>query len=86
MGKLYTINSEYLEQLLDSCSRSLVGKLLKRHEICSNPTILKSETKELIYEAYRELKSLLEAHQYGFEQSQFVFKSPNQLKGKDNHE
>ena len=72
-AKLYTINSEYLEQLLDTSSRSLVGKLLKRHEICSNPAILKSETKELIYENYRDLKALLDAHQYGYEMSVFEF-------------
>lgn len=74
-AKLYTINSEYLEQLVDTIGRTLVGKVLKRHEICSNPAILKSETKELIYEEMRTLKSLLEAHQYGYEMSVFEFKT-----------
>jgi len=74
MAKLYTINQDYLEQLLDVHSRTLVGKLLKRHEICSNPVILKSETKELVYESFRDLKTLLEAHQYGYEMSVFEFK------------
>jgi len=73
MGKLYTINSDYLEQLLSVVGRTLVGKVLKRHEICSNPTILKSETKELIYEEMRNFKALLEAHQYGYEMSVFEF-------------
>jgi hypothetical protein len=72
-AKLYTINSEYLEQLLSTQGRALVGKLLKRHEICSDPTILKSETKELVYESFREFKALLEAHQYGYEMSVFEF-------------
>jgi hypothetical protein len=80
MGKIYTINSDYLEQLLDVIGRTLVGKILKRHEICSNPALLKSEIKELIYEEMRNFRALLEAHQYGYEMSVFEFKNKNQKK------
>jgi hypothetical protein len=74
MGKEYIISQEYFERLLDENSRRLVGKVLKRYEICPNPSILKSEIKELIYENYREMKNVVEAHQQGYEQKVWTFK------------
>jgi len=73
MSKEYTINEDYLNQIVDLCSRGLVGKVCKRFEISSNPTELKSQTKELIYEEFRKLKDLIDAHQNGWELSEFKF-------------
>jgi len=73
MGKVYSISQEYFDQLLDESSRRMVGKILKRYEICPDPTILKSEIKETIYETTRELKALIEAHQFGYEQNVWKF-------------
>jgi septin family protein len=82
MGKEYIISKEYLAELIDISSRNLVGKVCKRFELSTNLSDIKNQTKELIYEQFREFNRLLEAHQYGFEQSTFVFKS-NDKKGKE---
>lgn len=81
MAKEYKINEDYLNQIIDSCSRGLVGKVCKRFEISTNPTELKSQTKELIYEEFRKFKDLIDAHQYGWEMSEFRFTTK---KGKEN--
>ena len=69
------IGEEYLTEILDFVGRSLVGKVLKRHEIIENRDILKAEIKELIYEEIRNLKNLILAHDKGLQITQFNFKS-----------
>jgi len=73
MEKKYEISSVYLKEIVDQSARTLVGKICKRFEICDNPTTLKSEVKELIYENFRDMMSLLDAHQYGYEQKVWKF-------------
>ena len=69
------ISEDYLKELLDYVSRSLVGKLLKRFEIIDNKEIIKNESKELVYEQFRELRDLIIAHNKGLSEiSQFQFK------------
>jgi hypothetical protein len=80
--KEYRISEEYLNELLDYCGRSLVGKLLKRLDIFSDLTIVKKEAKEIIYEEMRALRDLLHAYQMGFEITQYRLQ--NRENTKDN--
>jgi len=59
------LTAKFLNDIIDTCSRTTVGKILKRIDIFGDKDILKKEGKELIYEEYRTLKSLLEAHSNG---------------------
>ena len=59
------LTAKFLNEILDTCSRTTVGKILKRIDIFDNTEVLKKEIKELIYEEYRTLKALLEAHSNG---------------------
>lgn len=63
--KEFKISEKHLEELLSYIGRSLTGKLMKRFEIIENKDILKSETKELVYEEIRHLRDLIESHQFG---------------------
>lgn len=69
-----TLTEDYLQQVIDNVSASLVGKLLKRFEIIENKSILKSEARELIYEEFRHLRDILLAYEVGLEISIFKFK------------
>ena len=75
MSKDLKISSEYLEELIDYVSSSLVGKVLKRFEILENKNIIKSDCRELIYEQFRQLRDLILAHNKGLDITQFKFKS-----------
>ena len=59
------LTAKFLNEIIDTCSRTTVGKILKRVDIFDDKDVLKKEVKELIYEEYRTLKSLLEAHSNG---------------------
>ena len=74
MNKVYIISESYLDELIESNSKDLVGKLLKRLELSSNLPEIKLQQKNLVYEQYRGFKALLTAHQNGFEQSNWLFK------------
>jgi len=70
------IEAEYLKELLDYESRSLVGKIMKRHEILgSTDNKLKAFEKELVYEEFRQLFSLIVAAGKGSYKKVFNFKS-----------
>ena len=73
MDKVFIISESYLDELIESNSKDLVGKLLKRLELSSNLPEIKLQQKNLVYEQYRSFKALLSAHQNGVEQSQWVF-------------
>jgi len=73
---LLNISDEYLKELLDYISRSLVGKILKRFEILDNKDAIKKASRELVYEELRNLHKLIEAHTKGLNISQFKFKKP----------
>jgi len=68
------ISSDYLQELIDYCGRSLAGKLLKRFEIIEDRNVLKSEAKELIYEQFRQMRDLIVAHAKGLDITEFNFK------------
>ena len=68
------LRHEYLLEVLEHESKSLVGKVCKRFEIIDNHSILKSEVKELIYEEMRHIRDLLLAGGRGLEQKIFTFK------------
>lgn len=68
------MNHEYLLELLDYESKTLVGKICKRFEIIENKAILKSDIKELIYEEFRHVRDLLLAAGRGLEQRVFIQK------------
>jgi len=61
----YEVSREYLKQIEDLCSRTLVGKVCKRFEIIEDKELLKKEIKELIYESFRGFKELVEAYSTG---------------------
>ena len=55
----YIITENHLKEIIDKCSKSLVGKVMKRFEILKSKEDIKKDTKELIYEAFREAKALI---------------------------
>ena len=54
-----------LERYLDEQSRCLCGMVLKRFELHDDKNTIKKETRELIYESFRNLKVLLLAYNSG---------------------
>ena len=65
MDEHLEISEAYLDQALKNTASSLVGEVMKRFEILENKDDIKYDTKELIYEKFRELKSVLKAFNYG---------------------
>ena len=76
MGRIFQIEEDYLKELIDYTGKALVGKILKRFEIIENRDIIKSDTKELVYEEFRMLRDLIIAHNRGLNITQFNFKKP----------
>ena len=74
MGRIFQIEEDYLKELIDYAGKALVGKILKRFEIIENRDIIKSDTKELVYEEFRSLRDLIIAHNRGLNITQFNFK------------
>jgi hypothetical protein len=80
VSKDITIDENYLKELIDFVGSSTCGKIMKRHEILQgNSEAIKLDTKELIYEGFRELRSLIIAQNMGREITIFKFrkKQPN---------
>lgn len=69
--EILRIESDYLKELLDYMSKSMVGKLLKRFEILEDKDAIKAEAKELVYEEFRQLRDLMYAHNRGMNITQF---------------
>ena len=70
------LTAKFLTDIIDSCSRTTVGKILKRIDLFDDKDTLKKDCKELIYEEYRALKALLEAHSNGVLSTKIIeFKS-----------
>ena len=65
MDEYLEISEAYLDRTLKNTASSLVGEVMKRFEILENKDDIKSDTKELIYEKFRELKSVLKAFNCG---------------------
>jgi len=57
--KKYEISEDYLDELIDKSSKSLVGRIMKRFEIFEDKKIIKASIKELVYENYRTLKEYI---------------------------
>ena len=76
------VNFKYLNQVLNFCGSSLVGKVMKRFEIVNDKDTLKKEVRELIYEDLRQMKEILVGYAYGKEIKQFTFKLPTSLEKK----
>ena len=80
MSKELNIQEDYLKELIDYVGSSTVGKIMKRHEILNGRVdLVKLETKELIYEGFRELRDLIIAHDSGRNITIFKFKPKNHL-------
>lgn len=79
MGKVLKISENYLQELIDYTSKSLVGKLLKRFEIIEDKNVIKKDAKELIYEEFRQLRDLIKAHNEGRDLTQIKFKTKENL-------
>ncbi len=75
MEELYQVNSVFLDGLIERMSRQTVGKILKRHEVIEDKDTLKKEVRELIYEEYRALKSLIEVHANSLSFTHITFKN-----------
>ena len=70
------LTNSFLDKIVGDSSRSTVGKILKRVDLFEDKEVLKKDIKELIYEEYRSLKALLEAHSDGLLDTRIVtFKS-----------
>lgn len=61
-----TIEIKYIEELISSKSKELVGKVMKRFEIGSDSEQIKREVKELVYEEFRDLQTNILSFYYGF--------------------
>ena len=59
---LMEVSLYLIDEILEKSSRIMVGKVLKRIDICSDSDILKKTVKELVYEEFRSVKSLIELH------------------------
>lgn len=68
------IPEQSLDFIIESTSKKLVGKAMKRFEIHDNVVVLKKEIRELLYEGLRDLKDLLIASGYGLDPTAFEFK------------
>lgn len=63
--KYYTITEEFVEKVFNHASKALVGKIMKRFELFDDKNAIKKAVKELIYENYRDVKTLLKSFSYG---------------------
>ena len=59
------IGEAYLDEALNTASKTLVGKIMKRFETLDDKEAIKGQTKELVYELFRDLKAQLKAFNYG---------------------
>ncbi len=71
------LDSKYLNQLLKEQSRKAAGIIMKRFEVINNRDDLKNAVKELIYENYRDLLTLLILSGENSKQVNWNFKQEN---------
>ena len=53
------ISEETLNQIIDQEARKAVGIIMKRYEFIDDKEVLKKEIKEILYEAFRNLRDML---------------------------
>ena len=59
MENKINISENLLNQIFQQESRKICGTIMKRYEIIEDKEVLKKEIKELIYEAYRNLRDII---------------------------
>lgn len=64
----------YLDEVFQSESAKLVGKVMKRMELIQDRDILKKDVREVIYEQFREIRDIFYAYSSGIEMTKFIFK------------
>ena len=65
MEQKLEISESYLDEALTNASKTLVGKIMKRFETLGDKETIKIQSKELIYELFRDLKAQLKAFNCG---------------------
>lgn len=81
---MYEINEKYLSDILRDHSKSIVGKLCKRIEVLDTEeltekqklSVLKTFQRELIYESFRDLKTIIKTHADGLKYYKFNIIDP----------
>jgi hypothetical protein len=59
MDNRLKITEEALNFIIDQEARKTVGIVLKRYELIEDKTVLKKEIKEVLYEAFRNLRDMI---------------------------
>jgi hypothetical protein len=59
MENKISIDENLLKNIINAEAAKTVGIIMKRYEIIEDKEILKKEIKEILYEAYRNLRDLL---------------------------
>jgi len=75
-GKEITISQEFLEYILSTSAKTLVGKVAKRFELMTNKDEIKIHVKELIYENFRDLEECFKAYSKGILTGSIKFDRP----------
>jgi len=75
MNRQLKIQEKYLNELLEFWSKTVVGKVMKRFELFDDKSLIKKDTKEIIYEESRHLRDLMVAHSAGLDMAQFQFQN-----------
>ena len=65
MEEKLEIGEAYLDEALSTASKTLVGKIMKRFETLEDKETIKVQSKELVYELFRDLKAQLKAFNCG---------------------
>ena len=67
------VSENFLNEAMNKCSKTLVGKIMKRFEILKDKEDIKASIKELVYESYRTFKEIIKSYSYGV---RFISKKP----------
>jgi len=59
MDNKLKITEETLNLIIDQEARKTVGIILKRYEFIEDKEVLKKEIKEILYEAFRNLRDMI---------------------------
>ena len=59
MDNKLKITEETLNYIIDQEARKTVGIILKRYEFIEDKEVLKKEIKEVLYEAFRNLRDMI---------------------------
>lgn len=65
IGKEYIVTDKYLTEVINKVSTTAVGKIMKRFDVVEDRAELKKVVKELVYEEFRNLKSFIQAINWG---------------------